>query len=106
LAQYNKLVRDQVPGTLRASGRKVVTRTIVGKELQKALRAALEEAVAEYDAAPDDERAASALADLQEITAALGRQRGCTEAQLTALRSTRTAQRGSYDRGVLLVEVN
>ena len=105
MAYYNKLVRDQVPGTLRASGRKVVTRTIHGKELMAALRAKVDEELGEFDAAATDELAAAELADLLEVVVALAKARGCTEAKLTELRAQKATERGTFDRAVLLVEV-
>jgi len=62
---YNKLVRDLVPGTLRAGGHEVSTRTLVGRELLEAF-GEIDEEAAEYDTALDDEQAAVELADLLE----------------------------------------
>lgn len=104
--RYNKLVRDLVPGTLQASGRKVVTRTIVGEELQRALRAAIDDVVTKFDAAQDDDHATSTLADLVEIATAMARQRGCSENRIMQLRASRSAQLGVYDRGIFLVEMD
>ena len=104
--RYNKLVRDLVPPTLQASGRKVVTRTIVGEELQRALRSAIDDAVTKFDAAQDDDHATSTLADLVEIITAIARQRGCSENRMMQLRATRSSQLGVYDRGIFLVEMD
>jgi predicted house-cleaning noncanonical NTP pyrophosphatase (MazG superfamily) len=103
VAQYNKLVRDLVPGTLRAGGHKVVTRTINGTELLEALRAKLNEEIAEYDAAADDEHAAAELADLLEVVVAIARQRGHSEAAMQQLRSAKAEQRGTFDLALLLI---
>ena len=103
MAQYNKLVRDLVPGTLRAGGHKVVTRTLHGTELQKALRAKLDEEIAEYDAAIDDEHAAAELADLLEVLLALAKRRGYGEAAIQQLRSAKLEQRGAFDLSLLLI---
>jgi predicted house-cleaning noncanonical NTP pyrophosphatase (MazG superfamily) len=101
--QYNKLVRDLVPGILRASGHKLVTRTLVGKDLMDALRAKIDEEAAEYDAAIDDEHAAMELADLLEVVMALARRRGFSEARIEELRAAKVAQRGTFDRAVFLI---
>lgn len=103
MTQYNKLVRDNVPGTLRASGHKVTTRTLQGAELLKALRAKVGEEVAEYDAAPDDQRAAEELADLLEVVMAIAKRRGFTEAAIQQMREAKTAQRGAFDRALFLI---
>lgn len=106
MKNYNKVVRDLVPGMLRASGRKVVTRTIYGQELQKALRAKVDEELAEYDAAPDDEHAAAELVDVLETVLALAKGRGFTEAKIGQLRAAKTAQNGAFDLGILLVSTD
>ena len=66
MTQYNKLFRDTVPEILRAKGRKIITRTIAGPEMLDALRAKIDEEVAEYDAATDDIQAAAELAEVRE----------------------------------------
>jgi predicted house-cleaning noncanonical NTP pyrophosphatase (MazG superfamily) len=101
--QYDKLVRDLVPGILRAKGHRLVTRTLVGKELTDALRAKIDEEAAEYDAAADDEHAAMELADLLEVVMALARRRGFSEARIDELRAEKAAQRGAFDRAVFLI---
>jgi predicted house-cleaning noncanonical NTP pyrophosphatase (MazG superfamily) len=103
VTQYNKLVRDKVPGTLRAGGHKVTTRTIQGAEMLRALRAKIDEEVAEYDAAPDDEQAAMELADLVEVVMAIARRRGFTEAAIQQLREAKAAQRGTFERALFLI---
>jgi predicted house-cleaning noncanonical NTP pyrophosphatase (MazG superfamily) len=103
VTQYNKLVRDNVPGTLRASGHKVATRTLQPTEMMKALRAKVDEELAEYDAAPDDQRAAEELADLLEVLMAIARRRGFTEAAIQQLREAKSAQRGTFERALFLI---
>jgi predicted house-cleaning noncanonical NTP pyrophosphatase (MazG superfamily) len=100
---YNKLVRDLVPGTLRAGGHEVSTRTLVGRELLEALRAKIDEEAAEYDTALDDEQAAVELADLLEVIMAIAKRRGLSEAAVQQVRAAKAAQRGAYDLGVFLI---
>ena len=106
MKQYDKLVRDGVPAILLAGGHNPVSKTLVGKELLAALRAKVDEEVAEYDAALDDDQAADELADLVEIATAMARQRGCSENRMMQLRATRSPQLGVYDRGIFLVEMD
>lgn len=103
MGNYKKIVRDQVPGKLRTGGLKVVTRTVHGKELQKALRARLDEELAEYDAATDDEHAVGALVDMLEIAAAMAAQWGYSEARLQQTRESIKAQQGAFELGIFLV---
>jgi len=102
--QYNKLVRDRVPAMLLASGHKTVSKTLMGKELLAALRAKIDEELAEYDAAPDDDQAAGELADLLEVIIALARQRGYDEARIGKLRETKTLERGAFGMGYFLIK--
>lgn len=103
MRHYNKLVRDQVPGMLRAGGQKVTTRTLQGAELLKALRAKLDEEVGEYDAATDDKQAALELADLIEVAMALAQRRGFTEAMIQQLREAKAARSGTFELALYLV---
>jgi predicted house-cleaning noncanonical NTP pyrophosphatase (MazG superfamily) len=101
---YNKLVRDRVPEILRAGGHEVVTETLEGDALLGALRAKIDEEVAEYDTAIDDEHAATELADLLEVVMAIAKRRGYGEAAIQQLRADKAVQRGAFDLGFFLVE--
>jgi predicted house-cleaning noncanonical NTP pyrophosphatase (MazG superfamily) len=101
---YNKLVRDRVPEILRAGGHEVVTETLEGDALLDALRAKIDEEVAEYDTAIDDEHAATELADLLEVVMAIAKRRGYGEAAIQQLRADKAARRGAFDLGFFLVE--
>ena len=104
MKQYNKLIRDKVPALMLASGRKMVTRTVVGQELRAALRAKIDEEVAEYDAAANDDIAAVELADLLEVVMALAARHGFDEATIQRIRATKAEQRGAYDLGYYLLK--
>lgn len=104
MKHYNKLVRDGVPAILLAGGHNPVSKTLVGKELLAALRAKVDEEVAEYDAALDDDQAADELADLLEVIMAIARQRGCDEARIGELRAAKTLERGAFGMGYFLIK--
>jgi predicted house-cleaning noncanonical NTP pyrophosphatase (MazG superfamily) len=101
---YNKLVRDRVPAILLTGGHNPVSKTLVGKELLAALRAKVDEELAEYDAALDDDQAADELADLLEVIMAIARQRGCDEARIGELRAAKTLERGAFGMGYFLIK--
>lgn len=103
MGNYNKLVRDKVPGILRRSGHKVSTRTLQPIEMVKALRAKIDEEIAEYDAALDDRQAAMELADLIEVIMAIAKRRGFSEATVEQLRAAKADQRGTFERAILLL---
>ena len=104
MKQYNKLVRDRVPAMLQASGRRTVSKTVDGQELIAALRAKVDEELAEYDAAPDDEGAAGELADLLEVIIALARQRGYDEEAIGRMREAKTLEHGAFGMGYFLIK--
>jgi predicted house-cleaning noncanonical NTP pyrophosphatase (MazG superfamily) len=81
----------------------VTTRTLQGAELLKALRAKLDEELAEYDAAADDKQAALELADIVEVAMALAQRRGFTEAMFRQLREAKAARNGTFERALFLV---
>jgi predicted house-cleaning noncanonical NTP pyrophosphatase (MazG superfamily) len=101
---YNKLVRDRIPAMLLGSGLKTVSKTLVGKELQAALRAKVDEELAEYDAATDDEQAAAELADLLEVIIAIARQRGYDEEAIGRVREAKTLEHGAFGMGYFLIK--
>jgi predicted house-cleaning noncanonical NTP pyrophosphatase (MazG superfamily) len=105
MKQSHKLVRDKVPALMLASGHRTVTRTIAGTELIAALRAEIGIELLEYDAAATGEAAAGELADLLELIVALAKQRGYSEERLAQIRAEKKSQRGSFDQGLLLVEI-
>jgi predicted house-cleaning noncanonical NTP pyrophosphatase (MazG superfamily) len=102
---YNKPVRDRLPEILKANGQKVATTSIEGDELIAALRAKVDEELAEYDAARDTNEAAAELADLIEVIVALARRRGFDETRLGELRREKSAARGGFDLGVYLMTI-
>lgn len=104
MGNYNKLVRDKVPGILRGSGHKVSTRTLQPNELLKALRAKLDEELGEYDAAVDDQHAVVELVDLLEVIMAIAKRRGFGEAAVEQLRAAKAEQRGAFELGILLIK--
>lgn len=57
MPRYDKLVRDRVPEIIEANGNLPVTRTLPADEMLPALRAKMNEELAEYDASGNDEQA-------------------------------------------------
>jgi predicted house-cleaning noncanonical NTP pyrophosphatase (MazG superfamily) len=101
--QYNKLVRDRIPALLTGSGHKTVSKTLVGRELLAALRAKVDEELAEFDTAPDDAAAAGELADVIEVIIAIARQRGYDEDEMNRLRAVKTVEHGAFGLGYFLI---
>jgi len=96
-----KLVRDRIPELIRASGRMPVTTQLEGGKLQAALLEKLTEEHAELlDAKNLDE-----IVDMIEVLISLGKAIGHTEADTLLRLRTKREQRGGFDQGVLLVNV-
>ncbi len=104
MKRYNKLVRDRVPAMLLAGGHNPVSKTVVGEELMAALRAKVDEELAEYDAAIDDDKAVEELADLLEVIMAIATERGGDEERIGKLRAAKTRERGAFGKGQFLIK--
>ena len=83
---YNKLVRDNIPAIIEATG--AVCETTVLSE---------EEYLRRLDAKLDEE-----LADLVEVIYACAKARGYTVAELEAVRAEKAAKRGGFGKRILL----
>jgi predicted house-cleaning noncanonical NTP pyrophosphatase (MazG superfamily) len=104
MTQHNKLVRDKIPEILQNMGFRTTTRTITGPEMLSALRAKIDEEVAEYDRATDDTQAVAELADLIEVILAIAGRLGYDEAEIQRVRAEKAAQRGAFEAGCYLVD--
>lgn len=103
--EYDKLVRDDIPGVIRADGERPVTRTVDGEELDRYLLDKLvEEATEAREAAEDAEESVDAeLADLSAVLDALMERRD--RDRIERLRREKAAERGAFADGVVLERV-
>ena len=97
---YNKLVRDQIPEIIEASGKKCVTEILSDADYLKALDAKLDEELAEYHKDQNIEE----LADLLELIRACAAARGCSIDQLEQVRAKKAAERGRFEKKIFLVQ--
>lgn len=93
-----KLVRDRVPELIRAAGGAPETRVATPAEARRLLQAKLQEEVGELLASDDTEE----LADVLEVVLALARESGLAPDALEALRARKAAERGGFDRRLVL----
>ncbi len=98
---YNKLVRDRIPDIIEADGETPITERVVDDAYHEALREKLDEEVAEYQETGDVEE----LADVLEVVYALGEQQGVDRSALEEKREQKRAERGGFDRGIVLKRV-
>lgn len=98
-----KLIRDKIPQIAALRGETLKTRIASQEEMPDLLRRKLREEVEELIAAPQDEIIEEA-ADVMEAIFSYCRAMGLN-ASLTALVGMeKTAERGTFDRGVVLVD--
>lgn len=98
---YRKLVRDRIPEIIGASGRSCVTEVLSDEAYLPMVDAKLDEELAEYHKEQNIEE----LADLLEVIYAAAKARGCAPEQLDAVRAKKAAERGVFDKKLLLKEV-
>ncbi|MBR5678158.1 MAG: nucleoside triphosphate pyrophosphohydrolase [Paludibacteraceae bacterium] len=99
--QYNKLVRDRIPEIIKASGKTCMTEILSEEDYLRMLDAKLDEELAEYHKDHNIEE----LADLLEVIYAAAKARGYTLEDLEQVRAKKAAKRGSFEKRILLVEV-
>ena len=101
IKKYNKLVRDRIPEIIESSGRTCVTEILSDEDYLKMLDAKLDEELAEYHADQNIEE----LADLMEVIRACAVARGYSVEELEQVRAEKAAERGGFEKRILLKEV-
>lgn len=98
---YHKLVRDRIPEIIEADGKTCVTEILPDEQYLEMLDAKLNEELAEYQ----ESKSLEELADLLEVIRAVAVARGWTWEQLEQTRQEKAAQRGGFEKKILLKEV-
>ena len=98
---YNKLVRDRIPDIITATGNTCTTEILSEAEYLRRLDAKLDEELTEYHR----DQTIEELADLREVILAAAKARGCTTDELEAIRAAKAAERGGFEKKILLVDV-
>ena len=98
---YNKLVRDCIPEIIEADGNTCTTEILSDRQYMEMLDAKLNEELAEYQ----ESKSLEELADLLEVVQAVVRARGWTWERLEQVRKEKAAQRGGFEKKILLKEV-
>jgi predicted house-cleaning noncanonical NTP pyrophosphatase (MazG superfamily) len=102
---HRKLVRDRIPEIIRAEGRRPVVEVLPPEERRAALLAKLVEEAAEADEAATEDLAEE-LADVLEVVRALAAELGLSLDDVTAAADRKRVERGGFDDGLFLVEVD
>lgn len=95
-----KLVRDNIPNIICASGKTPRIKVINGDELIDALNLKLVEELAEYQTEVDSTKSVEELADMYEVIIALAKAKGCSLEAFLAIASKKREQNGGFDDGI------
>ncbi len=98
MPEYNKLVRDKIPGIIAKTGEKPVIHTAEEQEYGEALTRKLQEEVAEFLADPSVEEAA----DVLEVMQAICDLRGINLSKLEEVRQRKADERGGFKERIIL----
>lgn len=98
---HNKLVRDKIPEIIARAGKKCTVEILDDETYLRMADAKLDEELAEYHASHSLEE----LADLVEVIYAVTEARGHTQEELEAVRAEKAAERGAFQKKLLLRDV-
>lgn len=98
---YNKLVRDNIPEVIKASGKTCEIEIVNEKEKQELLEKKLLEEVNEYL----EDKNLEELADVMEVLFGLANELGYSEEDLLNKRNEKLQERGGFKEGIVLVNV-
>ena len=99
--KYHKLVRDRIPEIIQASGKSFTIEILPVQDYIRMLDAKLDEELAEYHKDQNIEE----LADLLEVIRAVSVARGYSLEELERVRQEKAAERGGFEKRILLKEV-
>ena len=99
--QYHKLIRDRIPEIIEADGKTCTWETLSEEAYLQLLDKKLNEELAEYQ----ESKSLEELADLLEVIRAVVKARGWTMEELEQVRAEKAAERGGFEKKILLKEV-
>jgi predicted house-cleaning noncanonical NTP pyrophosphatase (MazG superfamily) len=95
--RVGKLVRDKIPDTIRASGRRPRVTTLAVDAYRAALHDKLREEVDELIAAPTTDALIGEAADVLEVLQAIAAEHGVTLADILDAARRKRAENGGFD---------
>lgn len=101
MKQYHKLIRDRIPEIIEADGKTCICETLSDENYLHLLDEKLNEELAEYQ----ESKSLEELADLLEVIQAVVKARGWTLEELEQVRLDKAAERGGFEKKLLLKEV-
>jgi predicted house-cleaning noncanonical NTP pyrophosphatase (MazG superfamily) len=103
VAEFNKLVRDDVPRSIQERGEAASVRRMAGKELETALRSKLIEEAIEVSRASNYEDLVGEIADLQEVLSAIKKHIAISNEHVRQEQEKKRMKRGGFASGVMLI---
>ena len=101
MKNYNKLVRDKIPGIIQADGKNCDIETVSKQDHYKLLKMKLIEETEEF---LEDENLEE-LADIMEVIFSLANSLGYKEQDLIKKRKDKKNERGGFKEGIVLKRV-
>jgi predicted house-cleaning noncanonical NTP pyrophosphatase (MazG superfamily) len=102
--EFNKLVRDLVPGVIRERGERVTIARLDEEALVRALREKLVEEAYELLDTKDVGAVIAELADIKEVTESLLRRLKASKQRLDEQQKKKRSEMGGFEKGVVLVQ--
>ena len=99
--EYHKLVRDRIPEIIEKDGKTCVCSVLSQQDYITLLDQKLNEELAEYQ----ESKSMEELADLLEVIRAVAAARGSSIGEVEKIRQEKAAERGGFEKRILLVEV-
>ncbi|MBR3333080.1 MAG: nucleoside triphosphate pyrophosphohydrolase [Clostridia bacterium] len=99
--RYNKLVRDRIPEIIEKTGKTCTVSVLPEPDYLDTLDAKLNEELAEYQ----ESKSMEELADLLEVIRAVAAARGSSIGEVERIRQEKAAERGGFEKRLLLIEV-
>ena len=97
-----KLVRDKIPGIIRANGEEAIVRTAASdEEYALRLKEKLSEEIAEFYAAPDRAHMVEEMADVAEVLRAIAKFYELPEAEVERARIEKLRKRGGFENRIV-----
>ncbi len=107
--KYNKLIRDNIPSIIEASGKQCVVEVMDDQQYAAKLAEKLSEELGEFLAefkAENDEKAIAELADMAEVILAIVDLIGVSREGFESIRRAKVTTNGAFTKKLLLTEVN
>lgn len=101
-AEFNKLVRDEIPNVISARGESVNVLRLQGEALIESLKRKLVEESLEVLDAKTNDQLVEELADLREVMLSLMERLNIQEASIESTRRSKAKKRGAFSNGLML----